>query len=81
MLATPSKIPGYARAFDLRSGVPTLLIHGWRDEICPLAGIYDFARQRKLPLLVIDDDHRLGSSMATIAAQFQSMLDQLAASA
>jgi predicted alpha/beta-hydrolase family hydrolase len=80
LLATPSKIPGYARAFDLRSGVPTLLIHGWRDEICPLAGIYDFARQRKLPLLVIDDDHRLGSSMATIAAQFQSMLDQLAAS-
>ncbi len=81
LLATPRGIPGHARAFDLRSGVPTLLIHGWRDEICPVAGVYDFANRRKLPLLVVDDDHRLGSSMATIAIQFQSMLDQLAATA
>ncbi|MDQ6646573.1 MAG: alpha/beta fold hydrolase [Pseudomonadota bacterium] len=81
LLATPRDIPGHARKFDLRSEGPTLLIHGWRDKVCPLAGVYDFASRRKLPLLVVDDDHRLGSSMATIAVQFQSMLDQLAASA
>lgn len=79
LLATPIDIPGYARTFDLRPGVPTVLIHGWRDEICPLAGVYDFASQRKLSLLLVDDDHRLGSSMATIAAQLRSMLDELAA--
>lgn len=81
LLATPSEIPGYAHPFDLRSGVPTLLIHGWRDEVCPLAGVYHFAGKRRLPLLVVDDDHRLGSSMEIIAAQFHSMLDQLAVSA
>lgn len=81
LLATPSAIPGQVRAFDLRRGVPTLLIHGWRDEICPLAGVHAFAAQRRLPLLVLDDDHRLGASMDAIAAQFRQLLDQLAPAA
>ncbi|MFC5525082.1 alpha/beta hydrolase [Rhodanobacter ginsengisoli] len=78
LLATPCEIPGYTRAFDLREGVPTLLIHGWRDEVCPLAGVHAFAARRRLPLLMLDDDHRLGASMDAIAAEFLRMLDQLA---
>ena len=77
LLATPSEIPGYARKFDLRTQGPTMLIHGWRDDVCPLAGMQAFAAQRRLPLLVLDDDHRLGSSMDMIAAQFVHLLDQL----
>ena len=78
LLATPSEIPGYARKFDLRCDGPTLLIHGWRDDVCPLAGVREFAGTHRLPLLVLDDDHRLGSSMDMIAAQFLHVLDQLA---
>ena len=78
LLATPSEIPGYTRQFDLRTEGPTVLIHGWRDEVCPLAGVQAFAAHRRLPLLVLDDDHRLGSSMDMIAAQFLHMLDELA---
>jgi predicted alpha/beta-hydrolase family hydrolase len=78
LLATPSEIPGYARRFDLRGNVPACLIHGWRDEICPLAGVHAFAAKRRLPLLVLDDDHRLSASMDAIAAQFRLMLDRLA---
>ena len=81
LLATPSAIPGQVRAFDLRRGVPTLLIHGWRDEICPLAGVHAFAAQRHLPLLVLDDDHRLGASLDAIVGQFRLLLDQLAPAA
>ena len=81
LLATPSEIPGCARKFDLREGVPTLLIHGWRDEVCPPAGVHAFATRRRLPLLVLDDDHRLGASMDTIAAQFRLMLDRWAVAA
>lgn len=81
LLATPSEIPGYARPFDLRGDVPTLLIHGWRDDICPLAGVYAYAGRRRLPLLVLDDDHRLIDSMDTIAAQFRHFLESLAAAA
>jgi predicted alpha/beta-hydrolase family hydrolase len=78
LLATPREIPGYARKFDLRTDGPTLLIHGWRDDVCPLAGMHEFAAARRLPLLVLDDDHRLGSSMDMIAAQFLNLLDQCA---
>lgn len=81
LLATPSAIPGYPRAFDLRGEVATMLIHGWRDDVCPLAGVHAFAAQRRLPLLVLDDDHRLGASMDEIAAQFRLMLDRMAAGA
>ncbi|OOG48120.1 alpha/beta hydrolase [Rhodanobacter sp. C01] len=81
LLATPSAIPGYPRPFDLRREVPTMLIHGWRDDVCPLAGVHALAAQRRLPLLVLDDDHRLGASMDVITVQFRQMLDRLAAGA
>lgn len=81
LLATPSAIPGYPRAFDTRADVPTLLIHGWRDEVCPLAGVHAFAGRRHLPLVVLDDNHRLIDSMDMIAAQLRHFLTTLAASA
>jgi predicted alpha/beta-hydrolase family hydrolase len=81
LLATPSAIPGYARSFDARRGVPTMLVHGWRDEVCPWSGMQAFAAQRQLPLLMLHDDHRLGASMDAIAAQFRLLLDRVAASA
>jgi hypothetical protein len=43
-----------------------------------LGGVHAFAAQRRLPLLVLDDDHRLGASVDVIAAQFRMLLDQLA---
>jgi hypothetical protein len=39
------------------------------------------AAQRRLPLLMLDDDHRLGASMDAISLQFQRLLDQLASAA
>lgn len=81
LLATPSEMPGHALKFDLRHGLPTMLIHGWRDDVCPLSGIHAFAAHRRLPLLVLDDDHRLAGSMPAIAAQFRLMLESLATTA
>lgn len=81
LLATPEAIPGCDTALDVRQDVPTLLIHGWRDELCPLDDTCDFARRRQLPLLIVDDDHRLGASLPLIEQQFALFLDQLAGSA
>jgi predicted alpha/beta-hydrolase family hydrolase len=78
LMATPSMIPGSDYAFDLREEVPTLLIHGWQDDICPLDEIYEFARRRYLPLLALDDDHRLGAHMDELISQFGFFLEQLA---
>jgi predicted alpha/beta-hydrolase family hydrolase len=81
LLATPSEIPDYARKFALRLHLPTVLIHGWRDDVCPPAGIQLFAAQHRLPLLVLDDDHRLAASMPAIAAQFRLLLESSVAGA
>lgn len=81
LLATPTLIPGNDLAFDVREDVPTLLIHGWHDEVCPLDEIYEFAGRRELPLLVVSDDHRLGAHIDAISRQFGFFLEQLATSA
>jgi predicted alpha/beta-hydrolase family hydrolase len=81
LLATPPAVPGYAQALDMRRDVPTVLVHGWRDEICPAGDLRAFAAARRLPLLMLDDDHRLGASMPAIAAQFRLLLDTVAATA
>lgn len=78
LLAAPEVIPGVEMALDVRQDVPTLMIHGWRDELCPLDDIYVFAGRRQLPLLVLDDDHRLGASLPSIERQFALFLDTLA---
>jgi predicted alpha/beta-hydrolase family hydrolase len=79
LLATPAVIPGSDYAFDVRLDVPTLLVHGWQDDVCPLDDIYEFAMRRSLPLLVLDDDHRLSAHVDAIARQFGLFLEQMAA--
>ncbi|GGA20394.1 alpha/beta hydrolase [Dyella nitratireducens] len=78
LLATPALIPGNDLAFDVRLDVPTLIMHGWRDDVCPLDEIYEFAGRRELPLLIVDDDHRLSAHIDTISRQFGFFLEQLA---
>lgn len=78
LLATPSAIPGASQMLDVRLHVPTMLIHGWRDTVCPLADVRLFAARHRLSLLVVDDDHRLGASALPIAAHMRLLLDQLA---
>ncbi|RDI98322.1 alpha/beta fold hydrolase [Dyella solisilvae] len=81
LLATPSGIPGYRQEFDLSPSVPTLLYHGWQDDVCPPEGILAFASRRRLPLMMVDDDHRLGDSVERIVEQFGLFLAQLAPAA
>lgn len=78
LLATPPLVPGFAQALDLRVGVPAMLVHGWRDAVCPVAPVQAFAASRRLPLLLLDDDHRLLASMDAITAQFDVLLGALA---
>jgi pimeloyl-ACP methyl ester carboxylesterase len=49
-LATPSGDSRQRYAFDVRLDVPTLLIHGWQDDVCPLEATFTF---RHAPFLAI----------------------------
>ena len=77
LIALPTQIPGYPRRFDA-ARVPTALVHGWHDELCPVDAAIEFARARGDVITLVHDDHRLSSHVDFVARQFGGFLEQLA---
>jgi len=73
LMALPVDIPGYPQRFDAAT-VPTTMVHGWRDGICPVEAAIAFAGERRARLHLVDDDHRLGGHVAFCAARFRDFL-------
>lgn len=42
---------------------PTVVIHGWRDEVVPVAKGLAFAETQRALTYLVDDDHRLHASL------------------
>lgn len=76
LVALPIDIPGCPR-FDAVIGVPAFIAHGWHDELCPAAATLTFARERSLPTLLLDDDHRLANHVDALARQFRLFLHSI----
>jgi predicted alpha/beta-hydrolase family hydrolase len=73
LMALPLAIPGYARRFTATS-VPTSLVHGWNDELCPVDAAIAFARARADEIVLVRDDHRLSNHVDFVAARFGEFL-------
>jgi predicted alpha/beta-hydrolase family hydrolase len=78
LVALPIDIPGCPQRFHAADGVPGMLVHGYRDELCPVEAAVAFARARGMPALLLDDDHRLGNHVAVLERQFELFLRALA---
>ena len=76
LLALPVGIEGYPVAFTAAK-VPTTLVHGWHDEVCPVNATIEFARARGDSLHLVNDDHRLGAHVAYCAELFRQFLNSL----
>jgi predicted alpha/beta-hydrolase family hydrolase len=75
LIALPMAIPGYPRRFDAKR-VPTALVHGWDDELCPVDDAIAFARARGDAIALVRDDHRLSAHVDFVARQFEDFLRQ-----
>ena len=75
LIALPVVIPGYARKFGA-AAVPTALVHGWDDELCPVDEAIAFARARGAAITLVRDDHRLSAHVDFVAEQFRQFLGQ-----
>ncbi|MGN6518390.1 MAG: hypothetical protein ACTHK2_03085 [Dokdonella sp.] len=73
LLALPTAIPGYPRAFDA-ADVPTALVHGWDDEVCPVDAAIGFARARGATLHLVRDGHRFAAHVDWCAGVFRDFL-------
>ena len=54
---------------------PTVVVHGWRDDIVPVEKGISFARAQGALLHVVDDDHRLHASLPRIAGWLRDFLN------
>lgn len=77
LMALPLAIPGYARRFEAKQ-VPTALVHGWSDELCPVDDAIAFARARGDEIMLVRDDHRLSEHVYFVAENFARFLRQFA---
>lgn len=74
LLALPMQVGD--REFAAAS-VPTTLVHGWDDEICPVNPVIEFARQRSATLHLVDDRHRLEAHVQYCNHAFAQFLRDL----
>jgi alpha/beta superfamily hydrolase len=77
LIALPTRIPGYSRRFDV-ARVPTELVHGWDDELCPVDAAIEFARGRGDAITLVSDDHRLNAHVDFVARRFRDFLGRFA---
>jgi predicted alpha/beta-hydrolase family hydrolase len=77
LVALPVAIPECPQRFDMAAGVPGMLVHGWRDELCPADAALAFARMRRIPALMLDGGHRLANHVVDIERQFRWFLESL----
>lgn len=73
LMALPVALPRYPTPFQAIA-VPTVLVHGWRDELCPVDDVIALARQRGDTLHLVDDDHRLAAHVEWCAEAFRQQL-------
>lgn len=76
LIALPTMIPRWSERFDM-ANVPAMLVHGFNDELCPASAAAAFANSRRVPTLLLPDDHRLSAHVEQIALQFRLFLEWL----
>lgn len=79
LLAPAFYLPGYPDIDPQLNCAPDRieLVHGWRDDIIPFDNSVRFGRQHGCTVHLVDDDHRLGARLETIAGYFALFLQRV----
>jgi pimeloyl-ACP methyl ester carboxylesterase len=60
----------------LRRSIPTLILHGQRDEVIPVTASQEYAQSRSwVELIELDSDHGLGNALPEIWSKIQVFCD------
>lgn len=69
--------PGFEH-LDYRVQVPIIeVVHGWHDEVVPLAQVQRWASEHDAPLHILNDSHRLSASRLALEVLFKHFLRRL----
>ncbi|ADP99841.1 YqiA/YcfP family alpha/beta fold hydrolase [Marinobacter adhaerens] len=74
MLAPALAMARYPQSSPLIQADHRQIIHGWDDDVVPVAPVLDLARDQGLPILVLPDGHRLENSLDRVVSEFREFL-------
>jgi alpha/beta superfamily hydrolase len=76
LMAPPPWIEGYPQQLEAAT-VPTMIVHGWDDELIPAQAVIDWAQPRRDRLVLVNDSHRLADHVAFCAERFADLIRSL----
>lgn len=77
LMAPAVYLPGYAETDPMPWAGQTFVVHGWDDEVIPMANAVRFARRTQARLFLVGDDHSLTGQLRFIEELFRLFLDRL----
>ncbi|MBT8445151.1 MAG: alpha/beta fold hydrolase [Gammaproteobacteria bacterium] len=78
LLAPALFMPGYEEYMpDPLPNCPTMIVHGWRDDVVPYAGSVRYGEETGASVVLIDSDHRLTDAIDLIDRLFADFLARL----
>ncbi len=78
LIAPAFYMPGYEDLTPEPIDRPTVIVHGWHDDVVPVDNSIRYARNSNVVLYLLDGDHRLTARIAHISRLFEIFLDQIA---
>lgn len=77
LLAPALYLPGYQESLPQPPACPTMIIHGWHDDVVPWEGSLRYGSETGAQLVLLDGDHRLTANIRTITGLLTGFLDAL----
>ena len=74
LLAPAFYMPGFEQYTPQGVKVPTVIVHGWHDDIVPVDNSIRWAREHRATLHVLDSGHRLEDQIAAICRLLRDFL-------
>ena len=74
LLAPAFYMPGFEQYTPRDISVPTVIVHGWHDDIVPVDNSIRWAREHRATLHVLDSGHRLEDQIGPICRLLRDFL-------
>lgn len=78
LLAPAFYMAGYEAYTPQDVAAPTVIVHGWRDDIVPVHNSVRWAEEHRATLHILDSDHRLEDQIPAINELLREFLRRLA---
>jgi len=77
VLAPAYYVKDFTAATPTAPSIPTVIVHGWHDDIVPVANSIRFARDAGSTLHIVDGGHRLTENLDEINAYLRLFISKL----